>query len=405
MRAAAKFCDECGASAQPSRPAERKHVTVLFGDVVGSMKLAATLDPEPLREIMYDLFNRSALVVQRYGGTVDKFTGDGLMALFGAPVALEDHAMRAAIAALEIHTAAAQLAEDVRERYGVDLQIRIGLNSGAVITGDIGSSYTAIGYPVGMAQRMEAAAPPGGTLCSASTATLIESTAALGPLEHVAVKNESDPVKARRLLGVTTEQRPMGRQSGAMLGRDSEMHNLLTAFAEAEKRGLLVGVVGSAGVGKSRLVAEFSSAAVDSGADPVVARCESHTAGVPLRALARLLRALFGVVRLDDAVARDRITDQLGAFLTSDSEHTRVLFELLGVAETGTAAPVLTPDAVRRRLVEVMATAVKVRSARTVLIIEDIHWIDEASAEILVDFTSALAATRTTRAGCAEPAR
>ena len=115
-------------------------MTVLFGDVVGSMKLAATLDPELLREIMYDLFNRSALVVQRYGGTVDKFTGDGLMALFGAPVALEDHALRAAIAALEIHTAAAQLAEDVRERYGVDLQIRIGLNSGAVITGDIGAA-------------------------------------------------------------------------------------------------------------------------------------------------------------------------------------------------------------------------------------------------------------------------
>jgi adenylate cyclase len=110
MRAAAKFCEECGASAQPPRPAERKHVTVLFGDVVGSMKLAATLDPELLREIMYDLFNRSALIVQRYGGTVDKFTGDGLMALFGAPVALEDHALRAAFAALEIHTAAAQLA-------------------------------------------------------------------------------------------------------------------------------------------------------------------------------------------------------------------------------------------------------------------------------------------------------
>ena len=115
MRATAKFCDECGASAQPSRPAERKQVTVLFGDVVGSMKLAATLDPESLREIMYDLFNRSGLIVQRYGGTVDKFTGDGLMALFGAPAALEDHALRAAVAALEIHIAAEQLAEIVRE--------------------------------------------------------------------------------------------------------------------------------------------------------------------------------------------------------------------------------------------------------------------------------------------------
>ena len=394
ISATAKFCEECGASAQPLRPAERKQVTVLFGDVVGSMKLAATLDPERLREIMYDLFNRSALIVQRYGGTVDKFTGDGLMALFGAPAALEDHALRAAIAALEMHIAAAQLAETVREKYDVDLQIRIGLNSGEVITGDIGSSFTAIGHPVGIAQRMEAAAPSGGTLCSASTAALVESTAALGPPENVVVKNESAPVEARRLLGVTTEQRPMGRQSGAMLGRDSELHNLQTAFAEAEKRGLLVGVVGSAGVGKSRLVAEFSSAAQDSGADPVVARCESHTAGVPLQALARLLRALFGVVRLDDAAARDRITGQLGAFMASDSEHARVLFELLGVAETGTAATVLTPDAVRRRLVEVMATAVKARPSRTVLIIEDIHWIDEASAEVLVDFTSALAATQ-----------
>src|SRR5262249_7385733 len=162
-RAAAKFCDECGTRVHPATAAELKHVTVLFCDVVGSMTLAATLDPERLREVMHDLFNRSARVVQRYEGTVDKFTGDGLMAIFGAPVALEDHATRAAFAALEIHSATAQLADEVRKRDGIELHLRIGLNSGEVVAGDIGADYTAIGHAVGMAQRMEAAAPMAGT--------------------------------------------------------------------------------------------------------------------------------------------------------------------------------------------------------------------------------------------------
>jgi adenylate cyclase len=163
---------------------ERKQVTVLFGDVVGSMRLAAALDPERLREIMYELFNKSAAIVQRYRGTVDKFTGDGLMALFGAPVALEDHAMRACITALEIQAAAEKLAAEVRRRDNVELKVRVGLNSGEVVAGEIGRGpgrYTAVGHSVGMAQRMEAAAPPGTVLCSESTARLVEGRAQLGP--------------------------------------------------------------------------------------------------------------------------------------------------------------------------------------------------------------------------------
>src|ERR1700756_122342 len=127
----AKFCSECGARlAQGSPAAEYKQVTVLFADVVGSMKLAAALDAERLREIMNELFNRAAAVVQRYRGTVDKFTGDGLMALFGAPVALEDHALRACIAALEIQSVTRVLATEVARRDGVALNLRVGLNSG-----------------------------------------------------------------------------------------------------------------------------------------------------------------------------------------------------------------------------------------------------------------------------------
>ena len=130
---------------------------MLFCDVVGSMALAAALGPERLREVMNDLFNLSAVVVQRFGGMVDKFTGDGLMALFGAPMALEDHASRACIAALQIQEVARELAVEVRNRDGVELRLRVGLNSGEVVAGDIGSrpgTYTAVGQTVGMAQRM-----------------------------------------------------------------------------------------------------------------------------------------------------------------------------------------------------------------------------------------------------------
>ena len=174
----ARFCHGCGAPVtQRNAHAEYKQVTVLFADVVHSMDIAATVGPERLREIMTELVERSAAVVQRYGGTVDKFTGDGIMAVFGAPVALEDHAIRACLAALGVQEEAKRLGVDVRDRDGVELQLRVGLNSGEVIAGEIGSGpfgYTAVGEQVGMAQRMESVAPPGGVMLSASTARLVE---------------------------------------------------------------------------------------------------------------------------------------------------------------------------------------------------------------------------------------
>jgi adenylate cyclase len=140
LRATARFCDGCGSPVASNRSVgERKQVTVLFTDVVGSMTLAATLDPERLQEIMHELFNRAAAVVQHYGGTVDKFTGDGLMALFGAPAALEDHALRACIAALEIQVAAKELAAELLRRDNIEV-IRVGLNSGEVVAGEIGAA-------------------------------------------------------------------------------------------------------------------------------------------------------------------------------------------------------------------------------------------------------------------------
>src|SRR3954470_13381132 len=166
LRATAKFCDECGSPVNSAKAAaEYKQVTVLFADVVHSMDIAAAVGAERLREIMADLVNRAAAVVQWYGGTVGSFTGDGIMAVFGAPAALEDHAVRACLAALGVQDEAKRLAEEVQRRDGVELQLRIGLNSGQVIAGEIGSGrfgYTTVGEQVGMAQRMESVAAPGG---------------------------------------------------------------------------------------------------------------------------------------------------------------------------------------------------------------------------------------------------
>ena len=206
-----KFCNECGTPlTHAARSAEYKQVTVLFADVVHSMDIAAAVGAERLREIMAELVNRAAAVVQRYGGTVDKFTGDGIMAVFGAPVALEDHAVRACLAALGVQDEAKRLAEEVQRCDGVELRLRIGLNSGQVIAGEIGSGalgYTAIGEQVGMAQRMESIAPPGGVMLSASTARLVEGAAASAEPELVQIKGADKPVAAQRLVGMGERHR------------------------------------------------------------------------------------------------------------------------------------------------------------------------------------------------------
>jgi adenylate cyclase len=392
LRAAARFCDACGAPVVAvTAEGERKQVTVLFGDVVGSMKLAATLDPERLQEIMNDLFNASAAIVQRYQGTVDKFTGDGLMALFGAPVALEDHAKRACIAALEIQAAAQRMAVEVRGRDDIELQMRVGLNSGEVVAGEIGlgpGRYTAVGHPVGMAQRMESAAPPGGVLCSASTARLVQDVAELGPTVSVAIKGETALVPARRLLSVPVQELVIGRDEGPMFGRDAELGELLGLFDS--RRTSAVGVVGQPGIGKSRLVREFAIRSQDAGADIVVARCDAHTSQVPLRALSRMLRAMFGVGRLDAAAARAQVIGRLPASLAADNDTTHILFDLLGIAVPDCPGAELTLDARHHKLVAAMTRATELHSRPTVFILEDVHWIDTASEATVMEFADTL---------------
>ena len=222
LREDARFCDGCGASVSTiSGVAEYKQVTVMFADVVRSMQIASVLGPERLRELMSELVERSAAVVGRYGGTVNQFTGDGFMAVFGAPVALEDHAFRACLAALDIQAETQRLAAEVGPRDGIDLQLRVGLNSGQVVAGEIGwgtHGHTPIGAHVGLAQRMESAAPPGGVMLSESTARLVESVTVLDEPEMVHIKGSETPLPSRRLVGVSDpshqpERRSFGRSS------------------------------------------------------------------------------------------------------------------------------------------------------------------------------------------------
>lgn len=388
LRMRARFCDMCGTAVDArAATSEHKQVTVLFADVVGSMKLAAAVDTERLREIMNELLNGAAAVVQRYGGTVDKFTGDGLMALFGAPTALEDHALRACIAALEIQSVTSALAVEVARRDGVALNLRVGLNSGDVVAGKMGSGgYTAVGHPVGFAQRMESAAPPGGILCSLPTARLVEDAARLGPVEQLTVKGFDWPVSARQLFAVETGSAVLGRKDGVLLGRDAELDHLHEVFASGCDGP--VGLIGEPGLGKSRLVSEFASAAERQGARVVVARGEAHASVVAFRMLSQLLRGMFQVNGLSTAAARKRTIEQFGGRLPAQSPDERVLFEAMGISNADVPDTRVAIEGRRRRLVELMATAVRVCDVPTIFVLEDVHWIDAPSDEVLADFAA-----------------
>ena len=313
LRDKANFCDGCGApTAAHSDAAMYKQVTVLFADVVRSMGIAAAVDIERLREIMTELMERSAAVVERYGGTVE-YTGDGVMAIFGAPIALEDHAFRSCLAALAIQEQAEALAAEVQRRDGMALRLRVGLNSGRVIAGEIGSGslgHTATGEAIGFGQRMESAAPPGGILLSESTARLVEHTVLLGESEWVRIKGADEPVRARRLIGIGAQHVPTKPEETSLIGRRWEMAALDAMVDEAiAGRGCMVNVVGPPGIGKSRTAREVAALAATRGVDVYWAFCESHAVDVPFHALRGLLRSVNGIDGFDGPAARVRVRE------------------------------------------------------------------------------------------------
>ena len=358
------------------------------------MDIASAVGAERLREILAELVNSAKAVVQRYNGTLDKFTGDGIMAVFGAPVAMEDHAFRGCMAALEIQMASQDLAAEVDRRDGIELRLRVGLNSGQVIAGEIGSAavgYTAIGEQVGMAQRMESVAAPGGVMLSESTARLVGQACVIGDREMVNIKGADAPVSAYRLLGVADEHETTAPAQSTLVGRELEVHTISGLLERAMNgRGSVIGVVGPPGIGKSRLVREAVEIAKSRGASVFSTYCESHASQIPFHAAARLFRAAARITGLDDVAARARLRTELP---DADPDDLLLLDDLLGITDPDVTLPRIDPDARRRRLSALINTANLSRTEPILYVMEDVHWIDEVSESMMTDVLAVIGQT------------
>jgi len=387
--------------------AERKQVTVLFADVSGSMDLAEQQDPEEWRKIMQRFFSLLADAVNSFEGTVDKFTGDGIMAVFGAPIAHEDHAQRACYAALRMLDEVSEYAAELRREQGLNFSTRIGINSGEVVAGAIGAGgegeYTAIGHTVGLAQRMEALAEPGKAYLTEHTASLAAGFLDLTDLGRFEIKGASQPVHVFELAGVgaARSRLDLSRQRGfsGFVGRDAENAALDEALARAEAGdGSMVGIVAEPGIGKSRLCHEFAERCRDQGLEVFEAQAQAHGTSVPYMPVLQMLRAFFGIgEREPEQQAREKIAGRALLLDNGFAEELPLLFDFLGVPDPDRPLPQMSPEARQRALADVVCRLVNAPSRRKtlVLVIEDLHWLDEGSAAMLANLVAAIEGTNT----------
>jgi class 3 adenylate cyclase/tetratricopeptide (TPR) repeat protein len=309
----AKFCSECGASlAVAGAPTEqRKVVTVVFSDVTGSTALGERLDPESLRRVLARYFELASQVVERHGGSVEKFIGDAVMAVFGVPHVHEDDALRAVRAAAELSEALALLNAELERDYGTTLSLRTGITTGEVVTGT--EERLATGDAVNVAARLEQAAQPGEILIGSSTVGLVRDAVSVEALPPLEAKGKSEPVAAYRLLSLDTHAPAFVRRGDVpMVGRDRQLKLLRDAFdnVASERSCQLFTVLGPAGVGKSRLVSEFLTT-ID-GATVVRGRCLSYGDGITYWPVVEVVKQIPSAETLVDGAAWNAIEAVLG---------------------------------------------------------------------------------------------
>ena len=363
---------------------ERKQVTVLFADVSGFTRLSERLDPEEVHGLMSRAFELMLAEIHRYEGTVNQFLGDGLMALFGAPVAHEDHARRAALAALGMRSALAAYQGELARTRGIDFRVRMGLNTGLVVVGAIGDNlrmdYTAVGDTTNVAARMQQTAEPGQIALADATRRLIEAHFELRPLGTVTVKNRTEPVVAWSLERARSEATP--RPLSPLLGR-AEALGALERAAEAARtgRGRAVYVVGEPGIGKSRLLLELRQRLGDS-VTWIEGRCLSFGQSTPFLPLTDALRQLFAIADTDsEAQAIDKISRDLEAL--GDRAHGIAPYLRFSLSLDCGDPAVLGMDPAERLTRILRATSLlftlKSQTKPIVMVIEDLHWIDPGS--------------------------
>jgi adenylate cyclase len=387
--------------------AERKQVTVLFADVMGSMDLAEQQDPEQWRKIMQRFFSILAEAVERFDGTVDKFTGDGIMAVFGAPVAYEDHPRRACYAALQMLEDVSGYAAELRREAGLNFSIRIGINSGEVVAGAIGQGgegeYTAIGHTVGLAQRMEALAEPGKAYLTESTASLAAGYLELKDLGEFEIKGASAPIGVFELAGIGSARSrlDLSRERGfsRFVGRTAEIDSLEQALGRAERgEGGVVGIVAEPGIGKSRLCHEFAERCRKRGIDVFEAQAQSHGQSIPYMPVLQMLRSYFGIGdRESERTAREKIAGRALLIDPGFADQLPLVFDFLGVPDPDRPAPQMSPEARQRALGDVICRLINAADRRhtVVIVIEDLHWMDAGSEALLSDLADSVAGTNT----------
>ena len=432
----ARFCERCGAALRPGATplrappklearileqrtaieGERKQVTVMYTDIVGSMELTRALETERWGFVLDRFLAIAAGAVHAFEGTVNQFTGDGLMAVFGAPLAHEDHARRACLAVLELQREIAGLAADVAQRDGAAFAIRCGLNSGEVVVGTIGEDvhmdFVPLGNTTALGRRIESLAPVGSTAISASTAALVDGEFELRELGEFDVKGVSGRQRVLELVGRGAAQTRLQataitRGLSRFVGRDAERVELESALEQAlAGDGQVVGIVGEPGVGKSRLVHEFVAGCAARGVPVASTAAVAHGRNIPLLPVLALFRDLFGIDALDAPdVARRRIETAMLAFDAAFAEDLPLLFDFLGVADPDRPLGAVGWRQRQRRLLDLVARTVAARSRHqaAVLVVEDLHWIDDASAVFLDALVAAVAGTRTVLIGTYRP--
>ena len=418
----AKFCSECAHPAGREAPAgsprfgapevytpkhlaerilrskaalegERKQVTVLFADLKGSMELLADRDPEEARKLLDPVLERMMEAVHRYEGTVNQVMGDGIMALFGAPLAHEDHAVRACYAALDIHAALARHAETLPAAPDVELRVRIGLNSGEVVVRSIGTDlhmdYTAVGQTTHLAARMEQLARPGTTYLTPATRRLVAGFVEVRSLGLQPIKGLAAPMEVFQLVGVgptrTRREAARARALTPFVGREAELLALEGAAAAAGLgRGRVVTVEGEPGVGKSRLVSEFTTARLPAGWRVLEAGTTAYGQGSPTAV--ELMRGYFGLGE-DDPPERMRevVTARLEALGEALSPAREALMGLLGAPVDDEAWQRLEPSQRRHETLETVSRLLLGHAAGQplCLVVEDLHWADSDTLDLL----------------------
>jgi class 3 adenylate cyclase/tetratricopeptide (TPR) repeat protein len=376
-------------------PGERKQVTVLFADLKGSLELLADRDPEEARRLLDPVLEHMMEAVHRYEGTVNQVMGDGIMALFGAPLALEDHAVRACYAALRMQAQVGRYGDEVQRAHGVPIQIRVGINSGEVVVRSIGSDlsmeYTALGQTTHLAARMEQMAKPGSVLVATDTVRLAEGYVEVKPLGPVAVRGLAHPVEVFELAGAaasrTRLQVAAGRGLTRFVGRDAEIDQLRRALARAGAgEGQVVAIVGEAGFGKSRLVWELTRSHRIHGWLVLEASAVSYGRSTPWLPVVELLKRYFQIGEADDPRRiREKVAGKLvtlDASLQAALPAFQALFEI-PVDDPGWSA---LDAAARRRRTREAVKGLLLRESQVqpvLLVFEDLHWIDPDTQAVL----------------------